>query len=575
MSGPRLWAVTFVGFFLIFGAWSFAAPYDGPPDEVQHVIRAAGVVSGQIAPKLATLDNWNGKGADGMGAMQRVPEGLHRPATCWGFEPWTSASCARPITDGPTRAVPSSAGRYNPAYYAAVGLPVLLWPGWGGLVIARLISAALCAALLAWAFVALARWSRHGLMLAALLACTTPMVGHLAGAVNPNGLEIIAGISLFAAAIPLLFGRPGAKSTADGAAEPDDPAATSLIWLVGVSAVVLATLRSLGPLWVVGGFAALLVPASRASLRRLWGRRLVRWWGAGIVVALALSAAWIELMKTGDVIASGEDLPHYGVGQAVISYFDRWGDYLRGMIGIAGWFDIQMPMPFYTIWIVASASLILFGLVVATRAERWRFLVILVAGVAVPGALQIMTVNKIGWFFAGRYSMPLLVAMPLLGAFLMEQRMVTARQSRTIARTFCLLLVPIHLVLLDYAMVRWQRGTQPNPGFGRLSPFAGSWHPATGSVLPVAIMLVGMVVVGWMFSQPAALRLPGTTGGASVSTDSGDAADAPADTAPVNTAPVDGAAADGAAVGAVDAPVARRHGRPGDHDLVGSAERPA
>jgi len=126
----RLWAGAFAGFFLIFGAWAFAAPYDGPPDEVQHVIRAAGVVSGQVAPEPAILDNWDGRGSRGVGAYQRVPEGLHSPATCWGFNPDKPANCQTPIHGGPVAEVPTSAGRYNPTYYALVGLPVRLWPCW-------------------------------------------------------------------------------------------------------------------------------------------------------------------------------------------------------------------------------------------------------------------------------------------------------------------------------------------------------------------------------------------------------------------------------------------------------------
>src|SRR5436190_6470456 len=44
-NGRRSWLVAFLAFFLVFGAWGVAAPFDGPADEVQHSIRAAGVGS--------------------------------------------------------------------------------------------------------------------------------------------------------------------------------------------------------------------------------------------------------------------------------------------------------------------------------------------------------------------------------------------------------------------------------------------------------------------------------------------------------------------------------------------------
>src|SRR5947209_14268275 len=46
----RLWAFSFLGFLLLTSAWALAMPYDGPPDELQHVERAYGVVTGHIVP---------------------------------------------------------------------------------------------------------------------------------------------------------------------------------------------------------------------------------------------------------------------------------------------------------------------------------------------------------------------------------------------------------------------------------------------------------------------------------------------------------------------------------------------
>jgi hypothetical protein len=483
------WILPFVGFFLVFTAWALAAPYGGPPDETQHAIRAAGVVSGQIAPAPARV-TW-GRDNDGTGAIQRVPSGLGNLANCWGFDPAKSAACAEPIGGGPLADVPTSAGRYNPVYYAAVGLPLRLWPGWGGLVLTRLISAALSAALLAWAFATLIRWSRYGLMLAALMACATPMVAHLAGAINPNGLEIAAGIALFAGAIPLLLRNPEATTTLT--------TRSPLIWLVGTSAVLLAVLRALGPLWLLAALFALLVPNSRGYLRRLWGQRLVRWWAGAVVAALAFGVAWVFLAKANEIVAVKAGKYHFGAAQAALIYFQSWDVYLKGMVGIAGWFDIVMPAPLYWVWISAAAALVIFALAVTGWADRWRFLVMFVGGVIVPGLLQVSEANLTGFVTLGRYMQPLLVGAPLLAAFILEWRLLNARQSATMTRLFCLLLLPCHLALLVYGMVRWQRGAYAYPGLGRLNPLAGDWHPPTGSALPVAAMVVGLVLLGWVF----------------------------------------------------------------------------
>jgi hypothetical protein len=505
-----------MAFFVVFSAWAFAAPYDAPADEVNHVIRAAGVVSGQIAPKPVVV-KW-GRNVDGMGAIQQVPRGLRHPATCWGFDRMKSAACQEPISGGPVEDVPTSAGRYPPTYYLMVGAPVRLWPGWGGLLVARLISAALSAALLAWAFMVLLRWSRFGLMLAALLASATPMLAHLAGAVNPNGLEITAGIALFAGGIPLLLGN-GRGTTAPWAAR------APLVWLVGLSAVLLVTLRSLGPLWAAAALAALLIPSRKAYLRELWQHRLVRGWTYAIAASFAFAVGWTVLMKSGDLVPPPPGTFNYTLGQAVIMEFNNWHIYLEGMVGVAGWFDIFIPVPFYWMYVSTAACMIIFALVVGSWSERWRFLVIFMGGVVVPSALQISQVNLTGFIIGGRYMLPLLVGMPLLAAFIVERQVLNARQVHSMTKFFCLLILPPHFILLVYAMVRWQRGLRGAPTPFQLNPLVGSWHPPGGSVLPLVTMAVGVAALAVIFWRAprwaAAVPVPTAIGEAAAGTPDG------------------------------------------------------
>ena len=134
----RVLLLAFLGFFLTIGAWSVAAPYSGSPDEVDHAVRAAGVVSGQIAPEPTAAKR-------GSGAFQTVPAGLvPRNLGCWIHKASINVSCAQgPSANRTLVQQATGAGRYQPLYYAAVGGPLRLWPGQPGLILARLISAAL------------------------------------------------------------------------------------------------------------------------------------------------------------------------------------------------------------------------------------------------------------------------------------------------------------------------------------------------------------------------------------------------------------------------------------------------
>jgi hypothetical protein len=209
-------------------------------------------------------------------------------------------------------------------------------------------------------------------------------------------------------------------------------------------------------------------------------------------------------------------------------YFKQWGNYLAGMVGVAGWFDIRMPAPFYWAWISLAASFVVFAIAVGSRSDRWRFFVIIFGGVVVPGVLQVSQANTVGFIIGGRYMLPLLVGLPLLGAFILERKLVNNRQSRSLTKLFCLVLLPVHLVMLVYSMVRWQQGIK-----GHLNPFVGSWLPPNGPYLPVILMIAGIAVTWWITvrSQAVPAGLPDLSddlsdGTSAASAEAAEAADA-------------------------------------------------
>ncbi|HEX7598112.1 MAG TPA: DUF2142 domain-containing protein, partial [Polyangia bacterium] len=233
---PPLWLLAFAGFFLLGGAWALATPYDGTPDEADHVYRAVGVAYGGW---MADEGRW-----------QTVPQSLHSPR-CFAGKPTRAANCNRETGgDASLKRTSTAAGRYNPVYYAIVGWPLRLWPNWNGILRARLLSAALVALLLGFALHGAVRWSDAPLLGAGLLAATTPMTMHMAGAINPNAIEIAAGTALFAALIPPLLDETAKAHRAQ-------------LYLAGASALVLAIVRAFGPLWLLIVIGILLVPSSR------------------------------------------------------------------------------------------------------------------------------------------------------------------------------------------------------------------------------------------------------------------------------------------------------------------------
>ena len=512
--GPyRLWGLAFAAFLCMIAAWVFAAPYDASADERDHVYRAVGVVSGEVTPTPA-------KAVRESGAFQTVPKGLARDPqdVCLLFMVEKPATCAKPPTaDRTPVVVASGAGRYHPVYYAVVGGPLKLWPGWPGVFLSRLISAAICAALLAGAVVCIARYAPGGAVMAGLLVATTPTGMHYFAAVNPNGPEIAAAIAFFAAAIPLATGRwagqrsdrsdegrqrlPGPAARASAVEQPRAAGVPrALVALVGISALWLAMLRPTGLMFLAVAAVAFLLPLDRTLLASLWASRPARWWAGGLLFAAVTSVIWLVVMKGGDAGTTFQPRTPYRAGQAVINVVGSWRDWIEQAIGLFAWISVRIPPSSYLIWECAAGFLVVFALVTAGRIDRWRMFVLFCGAVVIPTAIQIYFLNSVGWVTQGRYMLPGLAGLVLMAAYIVDGRALSPAHGRTLVRLFALALLPIHVLSLVWTMVRWQKGIPGGNGMGirYLNPFSGEWHPVVGSATPVILMLVGVLGVAWL-----------------------------------------------------------------------------
>ncbi|MET0135244.1 MAG: DUF2142 domain-containing protein, partial [Kibdelosporangium sp.] len=476
--------------------WAFAAPYDGPWDEQMHAKRAAGIMEGEILP--------------GPDRVQTVPKSLDILSGNWFCFPMNvtvPADCSpEPGGDESTERIYVTEARFNPVYYAASGWPLGFWPNWRGIMLSRLMTSLMMAGLMACAVVAAVRWVRHRALLAGLIVAATPTTVALGGTLNPNGMEIAAGVTLFAALIAVVHEqREGVNRAA--------------VALAGVSAAILVTPRFTGVMWLLLILGVLLVPSSKARLRYLIKQRTVRIWSTVAVVATVASVAWTLIAQPTQVIDK-----HYGMStQEIVRFeiFDLWPNIVNQMVGAMGWNETGMPRMIYVVWFMAAGLLTMGALILGDRTDKWRILALGV-GTFVPLLVaELFVVNKVGWLNQGRYFLPGAVGLTLLGAWILSRRGISPVHMRTITRLFALLLIPIHLICLVYTMARWQSGLVS------VNPFNGSWTPPYGHIIPLAAGTLGvlvLVVVFWQASRIPAEPAPAPAG------EPGEAADA----APVN-----------------------------------------
>ncbi|HET9138837.1 DUF2142 domain-containing protein [Actinophytocola sp.] len=481
----RLWLLAFVGFFLLHAGWAFATPYNGPPDEQEHTLRAAGIMHGELIGDPVLF----GKRL-GFGGMHTGPASLQR-GWCFPTKVNVAADCEpEPGGDQTARSHHTRASWYNPIYYGVTGWPLGLWPNWTGILLTRLLTGAAVAALLACALVVAVRWTRHRALVAGLVVAVTPTLASLGGAINPNGVEIAAGVALFTALIAVVHEqREGVNRAA--------------VALAGVSAGVLVTPRFTGVLWLLVILGVILVPSSRDRLAVLARSRPVRFWAAVAGVCTLLSVAWtIFAAPDSDFMAT--PTTHFSLTEvlryAVLDHM--WPDVANQMVAVPGWSELAMPRLVYLVWFATLGMLFLGGLVLGHRVDRWRLLALLFACFTPLLALEILTVNYVGWFNQGRYFLSAAVGLPLLGAYILAHRSFTAEQIRTTTRLLATLLLPIHFFCLAYSMTRW------NSGLRSLNPFNGSWSPPLGTALPLAMAAVAIAVMFLVYWRASRIPTP-------------------------------------------------------------------
>ncbi|HEX6076307.1 MAG TPA: DUF2142 domain-containing protein [Micromonosporaceae bacterium] len=499
---PRaVFLLAVLAFFLLGAGWAVGAPFNATYDEDEHIVRAAGAAHGQLVlePTDAVYAG---------GAFTEVPRSLvppnpdcmllvkpRPPATCQG-EPPRDASLAR---------TPTASGRYHPGYYLLVGLPMVVWPDMTGVVLGRLVSALLSALFLAAAFTVAWRYVPNRLLVAGVVVVTTPTVTNLTGSVNPNGLEITAGIALWTALAVLALSE-----------EPTElDAPRHLLVLVAVSATVLVTMRQLGPLLVLLPVIFATLAAARGRLPGLLRQRAV-WLTVGIVVAATLAAvAWTFTSGLLSVSPQrqGGHVPRSRVLQDVLNY--RSEDWARQFV--ARFYGAIIP-PDWThyLWYLLIGAVVLPALVVSGR----RLVTAVLGTVAVTAALAVTLefryYDELGPSQQGRYYLPLVVGAVLLSASAPRLGVhLGERPSGRLTVTCGLVTAALHVVSLLVAMTIWRHG---DGQFG-IHVLSGPWQPAGGPVLPVALTAVGallIVVLAWVRLRGMVPGVPGrprTAGG--------------------------------------------------------------
>lgn len=405
------WLIPFALLAALSVLWALASPVFSVPDENAHVAKAVAQSHGEVIGRTDP---------DRPHLIVDLPEGYdyNHGVMCYIFHPEISADCPAEFGDGTgMRDFATWVGAYNPVYYAIVGWPSsILDQGVPAVYAMRIISALLSAALLAFAFQAgLARrasgWMPFGLAFLAM-----PMTVYLAGSVNPNGVEIAAGAALWVSLIRLLesYAPPGA----------DRPLLPRwYLWaVVSIASAFLVNARAIGPAWLVVIIAACLLMAGRDAVRSLFADRVAYAWMGAIAAVSAFAIAWTLGTGNASGQASVDDAPFVGASPVLGTFvmLRRTGEWVHQAIGYFGWVDTTLPSAAYTIVYVVLGFLTLLALLAGGRRGFWTVLGVCLGAVLVPALIQGFQMGRTGLIWQGRYSIVLLVAIPIVSAVVLS-----------------------------------------------------------------------------------------------------------------------------------------------------------
>ncbi|MBO3101402.1 DUF2142 domain-containing protein [Cellulomonas fengjieae] len=483
-GGARPFWLAFGILFALTATWSLASPLASGPDENAHIVKAAGVVRGDLRGH-STPDN-PGAGSVTVPYLYRFT--LDYPA-CFAFRGAEPADCAPAMPEGDAAEVPTDTStwviRNNPLYYALVGTPTLLPPSTLNLYLMRLLSAALCSAVLAWGFREVLALRRRPLVTVGVVAALTPMVVYLNSTVNPSALEISAAVTLWVCLLALVRA-------------PDPTRLRSRAAGVAVVAVLLANTRGLSPVWVALIALTVVAVGPWSGVRAVLTDRRSWPWLAVVVLGTGAALAWT--FSAGTLEAGGADHPELGfLSTANRTFFDT-GDFLVASIGRFGWLDTSLPQLVYMVYTALIGLPTLLALSLARRRDQLAMLVVIGVAVLVPTFLHAWQARSVGYIWTARYSIPLFVGVVVVAGFI--GRDAVRGLPRWVEQRLVSTLVPLLAVgQLIAFLVNLRRYTVGDGGSWR-QILSGEWAPPVPSVLLLLVQVGALAAGTWALTRP-------------------------------------------------------------------------
>jgi hypothetical protein len=271
-----------------------------------------------------------------------------------------------------------------------------------------------------------------------------------------------------------------------------------LVAVFVASTSLLLLTRGLSPLWAALIAATLALLGGRRVVVQLVRDRSLRFPMAIIGAAAVLAIVWIVAAHANDLVPTNYKVPsaNESTWSLLVNIMGQTGTWVQQMLGAFGWIDSPSPLVTFLIWYAAIGFVVLFAVAAAPArgVVTMTFLIVVVA--FVPVVIVYHEAHHLGIDWAGRYTLPLAVGIPILGTALMDGADALTRVRSRVAAILCIG-IGVGQFSGFFTALRRYAGGLPGP----MLPENGTWAPPLGNglmmlwALVATALLVGAIAV--------------------------------------------------------------------------------
>lgn len=381
--------------------WLAVSPLGSIPDEPVHVIYSASVVRAE----LGIQEDWG---------VVNVPSAVAAAPSkaCFAFKTNIIASCQTKLfQDGTDSKTVLGTTGYPPLYYSLVGFPTLFGFTETTWYLMRVVSILLSSLLVIYALFSAKETLTANSSVGVLLALT-PMVSYMVASVNPNGLEIVAGITLTFSLVHFWF------ATRNDAYE----SSKKLLLSATLSALVLSTVRPYSWILTLALLSVLIIGCK--GLFRAMFLRASKGFAFVILFSTLIGLSWTIFVRASQSRFGIEVVLNEQASfrQIVRETVPRLDNYWTSTVGLYGWIDHTGFQIVDQIWISSIALMAIFTLMIGQVRENISVALLVLGSVVLApiGIYLLLFTDGVG--YQSRYAMALTCSIPLLVNGLLSNR---------------------------------------------------------------------------------------------------------------------------------------------------------